>query len=110
MEREEKRLDIALEAIKQQITLATAIIGASLAFSNQLKGASQGRIWALLPFAFAPLGLSVIAGVLTLMGIAYNLGHAGDPLASPGVRLLGVLQNAAFLLAVVLMVWIVSST
>jgi hypothetical protein len=30
MDRTEKRLEVALEAIKQQITLATGIIGATL--------------------------------------------------------------------------------
>ena len=107
MNREEKRLDIAIEAVKQQITLATAIIGASLAFSNQLSGAKQGKIWNLLPIAFAPLTVSIICGVLALMSISYYLNKEGDPLSQKGVQKLGIFQNAAFLISIVLMVLIV---
>lgn len=110
MNREEKRLDLAVEAVKQQITLATAIIGASLAFSSQLSGARQGRIWNLLPIAFAPLAVSIVCGVLALMSIAFYLSKQGDPLEKRSVRQLGVVQNLGFLLAIVLMVFIVSFT
>jgi hypothetical protein len=110
MNREEKRLDLAVEAVKQQITLATAIIGASLAFSSQLSGVKQGKIWDLLPFAFAPLALSIICGVLALMSIAFHLSKDGDPLNKRGVRQLGMVQNLGFLLSVIIMVFIVAYT
>jgi hypothetical protein len=108
VDREEKRLDLATEAIKQQITLATAIIGATVAFSGQLTGIKQGKIWNLLPLAFAPLALSIICGVLALMSIAFHLAKEGDPLGKTGVRRLGMAQNVTFLLAMVMMVFIVA--
>src|SRR5574341_23256 len=107
MDREEKRLDIALEAIKQQITLATGILGATLAFSNQLKDARQGRMWKLLPYAFTPLAVSIICGVFALMSISYHLRKEDDPLAQGNVRAAGVLQNTTFLIAIVAMVVII---
>ena len=106
--REEKRLDLAVESVKQQITLATAIIGASLAFSGQLTEVKKGKIWALLPFAFAPLALSIICGVLLLMSISFYLGTEQDPLQQNLVKRLGMVQNAAFILSVILMVIVIA--
>lgn len=110
MDRAEKRLEITLEAVKQQITLAAGIIGATLAFSGQVTGARQGRIWDLLPYAFAPLALSIISGVLALMSIAYHLRGQKDPLAQSGVRLSGIVQNLAFLIAIVAMILVIAET
>lgn len=106
--RQEKRLDLAVESVKQQITLATAVIGASLAFSGQLKGVSQGKVWDLLPIAFAPLAFSIVCGVLLLMSISFYLGTEADPLQQSTVRKLGVAQNAAFILSVILMVIVIT--
>lgn len=108
MDREEQRLELATESVKQQITLATAIIGATLAFSGQLSGARQGAIWDLLPVAFVPLAVSIVCGVLTLMSLAFHLGKDGDPLATKDVRVLGALQNAVFMVSVLLMVGIIA--
>lgn len=104
MDRDQKRLDLATEAVKQQITLATAIIGATLAFSEKVTGATQD----LLALVFAPLVLSVISGVLTLMSISYHLKGSGDPLSPWRVRILGVTQNLGFLLAIVLMWYVIA--
>jgi hypothetical protein len=106
--REEKRLDIAVESVKQQITLATAIIGASLAFSGQLTEVKKGKIWALLPLAFTPLALSIICGILLLMSISFYLGTDQDPLQQKLVRRLGILQNATFIISIILMVIVIA--
>jgi len=108
MDRAEKRLDIALEAIKQQITLATGILGATLAFSHQLTEARQGHVWKLLPYAFAPLAVSIICGVFALMSISYHLKKNDDPLAQSNVRLAGIFQNITFLIAIVGMVVVIA--
>ena len=108
MDRAEKRLDIALEAIKQQITLATGILGATLAFSHQLTEARQGRVWKLLPYAFTPLAVSIICGVFALMSISYHLRENHDPLTQSNVRVAGVLQNVTFLIAIVAMVIVIA--
>jgi hypothetical protein len=110
MGRAEKRLDIALEAVKQQIGLATAIIGVTLAFSDQLTDARQGQVWKLLPYAVAPLAVSVVCGVFTLMSIAYHLRGQADPLGHRDVRISGVSQNITFLFAVVAMVYVIAAS
>jgi hypothetical protein len=104
MDKLEKRTDLAIESVKQQITLATAIIGASIAFSDQLSGARGGKIWSLLPFVLTPLAISIVCGVLLLMSISFYLGTDDDPLTQKPVRGLGMAQNAAFILSIVLMV------
>lgn len=110
MNRPEKRLEIALEAIKQQITLATGILGVTLAFSDQVTGARQGRVWSLLPYAFAPLAVSIICGVYSLMSISYHLRGEKDPLVQGGVRVAGILQNVTFLIAIVAMVVVIAKS
>ena len=104
----EKRLDIATEAVKQQIALATGIIGATLAFTDQVKTVRQGGVWDMLPYAFAPLAASIVCGVFTLMSIAYHLKNGGDPLTHRDVRIVGVLQNITFLGAVIAMVFVIA--
>jgi hypothetical protein len=110
MDLKEKQLDFAKEAITQQITLATAVIGASLAFSDQIAKVQEGRIWELLPYSFAPLALSIVAGVLALLALSYELGKGADPFRRSGVRLLGVIQNFMFLASMVGMVIIIAVT
>ena len=110
MDRAEKRLDLAVEAIKQQITLATGILGATLAFSNQVTGIRQGHVWGLLPYAFTPLAVSIICGVVALMGIAFHLRGEKDPLSQSNVRWAGMLQNVSFLIAVVAMVVVIAKS
>ena len=110
MDRLEKRLEIAVEAVTQQITLATGIIGATLAFSDQVTGARQGKVWELLPYAFAPLAFSIICGVLSLMAIAFHLRASPDPLSETGVRLSGALQNLMFVIAIVGMVFVIATS
>jgi hypothetical protein len=42
------------------------------------------------------------------MGIAYHLRGKQDSLAQPGVRFAGIIQNLAFLIAVVAMVFVIA--
>ncbi|NEP19723.1 MAG: hypothetical protein F6J97_23015 [Leptolyngbya sp. SIO4C1] len=108
MNRQEKGLDLAVESVRQQITLASAIIAATLAFSDQLQDTMQGRVWTMLPYAFAPLALSIICGVLALMSISFHLCKNRDPMPQSEVRLFGVCQNLSFMLSVIGLVLIVA--
>lgn len=109
MDAKEKQLEIAVNAVEQQITLATVIIGACLALSDQLTGVKQGRVWDLLPIAFAPLAASVVFGILLLQSISFDLGKEREPFKQGLVRGFGIAQNVTFMLSVCLMlvvIWI----
>jgi hypothetical protein len=110
MDREEKRLEVALDVIRQQIALATAIIGAVVAFADPIAKAGDGKLWRMLPWALTPLVVSIVLGVIALMGIGFHLKRPGDPLAKRGVRLSGMVQNVSFLVAMILLVTIVGLT
>lgn len=99
MDREAKRTDITIEAVKQQITLASAIIGAIVALANK-----HDPIWQVLPYALAPFALSVIGGIFALLTIPFALYGEGDPFAAREVRVAGVLQAVLFCVGIVLMV------
>ena len=106
----EKALETALEAVKQQITLATAVIGAALAFSDQLGVLQQQAVLSVLPWAFGLLGGSVIFGIFALMAISYELRRGkADPFGVKGVRLSGGLQNVTFMIAMALLAFTIAS-
>jgi hypothetical protein len=104
----DKALEAGLEAVKQQITLATALIGAALAFTDQIDALKHHDVRSMLPWGFGLLGVSVISGVLVLMAISYELRGGRDPFGGKRVRLLGALQNLAFMIAVGLLAFTVS--
>ena len=99
----EKRVDIAVEAVKQQITLATAILAALLAFSEKVKPAIVGQLW----LALAPLSLSILTGVLVLLSISFYMTPSTDPFRQVGVRVLGSVQCLSFLASVFVMVYLI---
>ena len=110
MDRDEKQIDLAKEAITQQITLATALVGAVIAFADSIKDVAQGAIWVRLPLALVPLGISVVCGVLALQAIAFCVTGSGRPLSKWSVRICGIVQNVSFLLEICVLVWIVAAT
>lgn len=105
MDRESKRIDITIEAVKQQITLASAIIGALVALASK-----HDPVWALLPYALAPFALSVIGGIFALLTIPFALYGDGDPFAARGVRFAGVFQAALFCVGIVLLVVVLAAS
>jgi hypothetical protein len=102
MDAAEKRLEIAVEAVKQQITLATAILAALLALSDKVKPTIVPQLW----IALVPLSFSVLMGVLVLLSISFYLAPRQDPFQERGVRVLGTLQCLSFLGAVFAMVYL----
>lgn len=104
-ERRGKMVDISIEAIKQQITLATVIIGALLTFVEKINAADRQN----LPFALVPLALTIVFGIVALQSIAYHIEDSSGPFNKPTVRFAGIAQNISFIVAVVGMVIIIWS-
>ncbi len=106
----DKAFETALEAVKQQITLATAVVGAALAFTDQIDALKRQAALSALPWAFGLLGSSVIFGIIALMAISYQLrGGKTDPFGVGGVRLAGACQNLSFMIAIGLLAFAVAS-
>lgn len=99
----EKRVDIAVEAVKQQITLATAILAALLALSEKIKPSIVSQLW----LALVPLSFSILMGVLALLSISFYMAPSTDPFRQTGVRILGSLQCLSFLGSVFAMVYLI---
>ena len=96
----EKVLELAVEAVKQQIALATVIIGALLAFVEKINSSAASD----LPWVLVPLALTAILGVIILQAMSWYADDATGPLDKPLVRILGIGQNLAFVIAVIAMV------
>ncbi len=96
--RVERKTDLTVEVIKQQIALSTVVIGAVAAFkaTEALKGGLRGPLVAL--------AFTVLFGVVALMCIAGSMRSQDDPTLARHVCWFGMLQNAAFLVGVI---WIV---
>src|ERR1700747_2459138 len=107
MEKNEKKLDLTTEAVKQQITLASATITFVLAFAKNIADATGRPLWKYVPWALAPFALAVAFGVVVLMSLAYYLPKMDDAVKARPVRILGALQNLSFITATVIMVWII---
>ena len=91
----------AQETSKQIITLATGLIGVTVALLGQLKTVAHGQGLCLLHFAWLCAGASVLFGVGTLMTLTGHLGQTSEPEAgaiySSNVRLMASVQVLAFL-------------
>lgn len=106
----EKAVDLASESIKQQITIAAAIIGGTIAFAGNLKEAEVQAIWHKLPPALTMFGLVVLFGVIALQSLAWELKENADPFKAFLVRYCGALQNILFVGGFVALVRIVISS
>ncbi len=105
--REEKQIDTAIEAIKQQITLSVILITASLTFANLIQKQTE-LLWYGLPYILIPLGLNIIFGILSIMSISYYLVDESDYVLNRRlVRIFGILQNLVFAFSVIAMVVLV---
>jgi len=104
---EEKAVETALEAIKQQITLSSAVVGGTVAFASSLKEASVQSIWEQLPWALVPFAIAIVFGVIALQSISFELKEGRLPFGSRIVRVSGIIQNLSFLWGFVALVVIV---
>src|SRR5262245_16225308 len=93
----EKGLETATEAVKQQITIASAVIGGTIAFAGSLKEESMKPIWSQLPWALVAFAVVIAAGIVALQSIAYELKQGRNPYKAIVVRGSGIVQNLAFL-------------
>jgi hypothetical protein len=94
----EKAFAFAQEAVKQMITLSTAIFTLTLAFLKDV--APAGTDTTLLELAWAGYLVSVVCGLFTLMNLAGQLQTASSPsIYAPGIKFFGILQALLFLAA-----------
>jgi hypothetical protein len=56
-DKQSKRIDLAAESIKQQVTLATVLVTTMVTLAKQVSEARQGNIWRALPYSFFPLAI-----------------------------------------------------
>lgn len=100
-EAERKSLDVAIELVKQQITLASVLVGLALTFSNNYKNAPTE---AILKLSILCLVLSFVAGIMAISIISSVIArNKRDITKHRTVRPLGVLQGIAFVSGVLLM-------
>jgi len=91
-----KMVDVAVEAVKQQITLSTGVLALLLTFLDKIGPTNRECLpWAAIPFAF-----TVLFGVVCLMSIAYYIDDQQGPFSKVPVLLSGIFQNLCFLFAV----------
>ncbi|HEX7134222.1 MAG TPA: hypothetical protein VF228_16715 [Iamia sp.] len=105
-ERRKLAVTQAGDAVKQVLTLSTAILTFTIAFSKDVTkdAVASDRPW--LYASWLLLAGAVVAGVLTLLAIAGQLGqHTQDlDVYSQPIRTLAAVQMLAFGLALVLIV------
>lgn len=92
MDKEEKRIEIAVDAVKQQITISAAVI----AFVATLAGTGSD-LREKLAWVMVPLLISITCGVFTLLAIPWALYSDHDPFSQVIVRAFGVIQPMAFI-------------
>ncbi|WP_420400610.1 hypothetical protein [Flagellimonas sp.] len=99
-DREEKQIDIALTAVKQQLTLSATIVTATFAFTELIKTEAPD-LWVVLPWILIPLGVNILCGVFVLLSIAYYVVKPSiKVLDRNDVRVFGMLQNFSFIFAI----------
>ncbi len=94
MDREEKRFDIAMEAVKQQIALASVIITVLSALLVSKEATFQ------ISASFFLFLACILSGVVLLMTIPYVLYSKDDPFGSTSVRVLGAVQSLLFFIGI----------
>lgn len=72
-EHQKKAFDFAIDLTKQLITLSTAIITITVTFSKVIIGNISDNNRCVLLFGWIFFLLSIVLGLLTLMGITGNL-------------------------------------
>lgn len=111
LENVEKSIDIATEAVKQQLNLASGIIAASAILSG-----SQNYQFEGLRLPLVILFISIIFGILYLLILADALSKnksiessqsksSKNPLNKTSVRLFGLLQLLSFLVGIFILAY-----
>jgi ABC-type uncharacterized transport system permease subunit len=96
----EKSFSFAQEAVKQMITLSTAIFTLTLTFRKDV--APVGTDITFLEIGWGLYLASILFGMCTLYNLAGNVKVADPTIDADGVRLFGILQAGAFLAGLVL--------
>jgi hypothetical protein len=98
--RVEKAFSFAQDAVRQMITLSTAIFTITLTFRKDI--APPHADLTLLEIGWFMYLVSVLFGMCTLMNLAGNIAQPTRTINSTGVRLFAILQSLAFLAALIL--------
>ena len=104
-ESQKKAFDFAQELTKQVITLSTAVITVTISFFKDIFGAtvpSLAKI--LLACGWGVFTLSIVFGVMTLMGMTGSLATGISSIHGTNARLPAILQHSLFVIALTLTV------
>ena len=96
MDKEEKRTDIAVEAVKQQITISAAVIAFVATLAGSDTALRNNIEWVIVPFL-----ISICSGVFALLSISWGLYSDDDTFSLGMVRLFGTLQAMVFIIGLV---------
>ena len=97
----EKSVNLATEAVKQELNLASAIIAASAIVSGNENYTLEG-----FKLSLGFLFTSILAGIFTLLTLAFAIGRSSNqtqeynPLNQNPVRISGSLQSILFLIGI----------
>ena len=100
-----KAFDFAQETTKQLLTLSTAVIALTIAFTKDIVAGGSTISKVLLGLSWASYLLSALGGILTLMALTGTLGAAGrsEPsIMSKNITRPAGLQAVAFVVGLVL--------
>jgi len=111
----QKAFEFALEATKQLITLATAVIALTVTFLTDVVEAAPSNSARVLQAAWVVYFLSIVAGVFALLSLAGNLERPGEgatpSIYRPNIVIFSLVQVISFCIAVLLTFvfgWLVS--
>ena len=99
-ERDKKAFDFASEVVKQQITLATAILALLVAVARILLDDLDSPDIFFLISASVLFFFSILMGVWTLMGLTYQLTKERPSIFDSGLRGKATLQAVLFLIGI----------
>lgn len=101
--------EFAKEVATQLITLSTALLTLTIAFTKDLFSGKPRHGQIVLPLAWAVHLLSIIFGVLTLMALTGTLmpveSESRQLRFGPNVRVMAAVQIVCFAIGTVLLVW-----
>lgn len=112
LEETKKSFDLAVEAVKQLITLASAILVFTMTFAEKLGKPTTNYLWLTLTGGWLLLLFSILCGILSLLYMTTALlkkDRIFEPsVASRGIAIPVIFQILFFLLALCLFITYVS--
>jgi hypothetical protein len=101
-----KAFDFAQETTKQLLTLSTAVIALTIAFTKDIVQGGSATSKVVLAVSWGLLLVSAASGIITLMALTGSLGAADGQtppsIRSPNITRPAMVQALAFLIGLVL--------